>query len=113
MSGEEFVLAIVGLVMGSAVVIVAITKLTGLIKSWINRNNTSLDEETFERLAKAFVRFKKDAEQRIQSLEAIIADQDNTSGQQLEEPKGTIEIEDEEERGSKSDSGNLSNMLRE
>lgn len=113
MSGEEFVLSIVALVMGCGVLIVGITKITGLIQSWINRNNSSLDEATFERLAKAFVQHKKQSDRRIQNLEAIISDDKNAAPKQIDEPKSTIEIEDKKERQSESDNDSLNNMLRE
>lgn len=115
MSGEEFVIAIISVVMGSVVLIVGIAKVTGLIKSWINRNN-GIEEETFERLARAFIQHKKDTEERLQKLEAIISDEkpSGKSGRQLKEPHTTIEIEDTVENESKSSNpdGNLRNMLR-
>lgn len=88
-------------------------KLFDMVKNSINKNKSIYDEETFERLAEAFIKHKKESEKRFQNLEAIIADENHPAGNQLEEPKRTIEIEDEKERGSKSDSGNLSNMLHE
>lgn len=74
MTGEEFVLALVAIVMASAVLITGISKITGLMKSWLNRNNSAIDEENFNRLAKAFMQHKRDMEQRVQNLEAIIAE---------------------------------------
>ncbi|MDZ7716620.1 MAG: hypothetical protein U5J95_10445 [Balneolaceae bacterium] len=104
MEGEIFVITIV-----------AIGCATGIITSWLKnrRQAGGIDQEVFERLAKAFMRHKKDAERRIQNLEAIIADDTDTSPTQIEEPKNTIEIEDEKEQKSKSGNSNLSNMLRE
>lgn len=115
MSGEEFVLSIVALVMGSAVLIVGITKITGLIKDWINRHN-SIEDETFDRLARAFMQHKKDTERRLQNLEAIATEDEPTTStqKQIDEPHRTIEIENsEQEEQSKQPDGNLRNMLRE
>jgi hypothetical protein len=58
------------------VLIVAIACATGLIKSWINRNNdrSGIDEEHFDRLARAFMQHKKEMTERVQNLESIIAD---------------------------------------
>lgn len=116
MSGEEFVLSIIALVMGSVVLIVGITKITGLIKSWLNHNK-GIEEETFERLARAFMQHKKDTDRRLKNLEAIVADDEATgkSDKQLQEPHKTIEIEDTEQEESKSSNpdSNLRNMLRE
>ncbi|MGD8427119.1 MAG: hypothetical protein PVH63_05775 [Balneolaceae bacterium] len=122
MNDQEFILSIIAIVMGSSVVIVAITKITGLIKSWINRSKSNLEEETFNRLAKAFMQHKKDTERRLQNLEAIISEeppQKNSSSsskpRQVEAPKKSIEIEEHESEktSSKQDNDNLRNMLRE
>jgi len=120
MQGEEFVLAIVAITMGTGVLITAITKITDLIKTWIGKNR-GYDEETFERLARAFMEHKKESERRIQNLEAIISEKENehdpTSGR-LEKPSDTLEIEDNSEErqqmpsDSGSGSGKLNNMLR-
>ncbi len=76
MQGEEFVLAIIAITMSAGVLIVGITKITELIKVWINRNDTGVNEDAFNRLAKAFMQHKKEMEQRMQNVEAIIADED-------------------------------------
>ena len=103
MEGEVFVLTIV-----------AMGCLTGIITSWINRKKSSgYDEETFERLTKAFMKHKKESERRFRNLEAIIADEDRSGNRQIEEPKNTIEIEDKEDQKTESGNSNLSNMLRE
>ncbi|NGP87315.1 hypothetical protein [Fodinibius halophilus] len=66
MEGEVFV-----------IILVAIGCTTGIIKSWLNRkNNNSELEHQFDRLAKAFVQHKKDMEQRVENLEAIITEED-------------------------------------
>lgn len=84
-----------------------------LIKMKMQKDSSGYDDETFERLAKAFMKYKKDSEKRIQNLEAIIADDRNSAPNQIEEPKGTIEIEDTQQQESKTDDSNLRNMLRE
>lgn len=117
MSGEEFVLSILAMAMGTALLIVGITKITGLIKSWINRGE-GVEDEAFDRLARAFLQHKKDTNQRLQNLEAIISSDDERGMTQkrIEEPKQTIEIEDTDEEAqekSSSSDSNLRNMLRE
>lgn len=57
--------------------IFAIACATSLIKYWLTRND-SLDKESFNRLARAFMQHKKEMEQRVQDLEAIIADVDKS-----------------------------------
>lgn len=115
MSGEEFVLSIVAIVAGVGLTAFIFSNIFKLIRSWVGRDK-GYDEETFERLARAFMQHKKDTEQRLQSLEAIISDSDEPSGsnRQLEEPHKTIEIEDSEQEESKSSNpdSNLRNMLR-
>lgn len=71
-----------------------------LIKAKIDK--TDIDEDTFDRLAKAFVEYKKDTNQRIQNLEAIIADDTISStasspNNQIEASKQAIEIEVQQE----------------
>lgn len=125
MGFEEMVVAIIGTVAGVGLLGFVIAKITSLIKSWIERNKSGYDEETFNRLAKAFMQHKKDTERRLRNLEAIITDENassaSSSKKQLEEPHETIEIEDTEKEGeqqnkSKSETGsddrNLRNMLR-
>lgn len=83
------------------VAVVAIGCATGLIKSWLNsrKSNAEVDSESFNRLARAFMEHKKEMQQRIQNLEAIIADEDRSTGVE--------EIEAPEREGS------LSNDLKE
>lgn len=90
MSGEEFIIAIVSVVFGSGVLIITISKITGLIKSWIERDKGGYSEEDFTRLARAFMQHKKEMEQRVQNLEAIVTDDEpeaDISYPELDEPK--------------------------
>ncbi|WP_138431245.1 hypothetical protein [Fodinibius saliphilus] len=80
MEGEVFV-----------IILVAIGCTTGIIKSWLNRGNNNNEklEHQFDRLAKAFVQHKKDMQERVQNLEAIIAYEDNNDKEhysQIEAP---------------------------
>lgn len=114
---------IVAIVFGSILGMIAIPMLINLAKKWIDRNNSSIPEEQFDRLAKAFMQYKKDTEQRLQNLEAIVTEQDQesttntqSSTKQIDAPRKNIEIEDQEPEKRKSQSGdsdNLRNMLRE
>ena len=123
MSFEEMIVAVVGSIGAFALVGYLAAKTFGLIKAWINRNNSSIEEEQFDRLAKAFMQYKKDTESRLQNLEAIIASEDegtetesSKSTKQIEAPKESIEIEDretEQEQSRGSSDSNLKNMLQE
>lgn len=75
------------------VAIIAISCATGLIKKWMDRDQTSdIDEESFNRLARAFVEYKKEMTERVENLEAIVADSDMSKKnekdfEQIEAPK--------------------------
>ena len=115
MSFEEMVVALVGAIGAFALVGFLAAKVIDLIKTWINRGKGSYDEETFNRLAKAFMQHKKDTERRLQNLEAIISEENDSSekNRQISEPKNTIEIEDDErEPESESDQQAADNKLR-
>lgn len=124
MSGEEFIIAVVAIVGGVGLAGFIFYNIFTLIRTWIGGGNSSYDDETFERLARAFMQHKKETEKRLQNLEAIVTDDDDrvisksgsgsSSQKQIEEPRRTIEIEeDEENQETKSSDGNLRNMLRE
>ncbi|PAU95259.1 hypothetical protein CK503_03415 [Aliifodinibius salipaludis] len=115
---------IVAIVFGSILGMIAIPMLINLAKKWVDRNNSSIPEEQFDRLAKAFMQHKKDTQRRIQNLEAIISDDDPTESSQnkeatnkIEAPKESIEFDDSdnvsEESESNGNENNLRNMLRE
>lgn len=89
MSGEEFVLAILAMILGASVVIVGITQISKLIRSWLGRDREAhFSDEEFSRLAKAFLQHKKDMERRVQNIEAVIASEEEPSSYpQIEEPK--------------------------
>lgn len=118
MEPQEFVLALVSIVFGTVLTGYVIGKFIGLIKAWINRNNASYDEEKFERLAKAFIQHKKDAERRFQNLEAIVTNEDaasaalpKSSENKKQDNRQTIEIESDHADESGDESGRLQNML--
>lgn len=82
MGGPEFVITIV-----------AIACATSLIKAWLDKKEKDgIEEETFNRLAKAFMEHKKEMQERVQNLETIIAEQDEDNYSQIEAPnnEGTI-----------------------
>lgn len=123
MTFEEMVVALVATVGGLAFTGYVFAKITGLIKSWINRNNSEIHIENFNRLAQAFMKHKKESERRIQNLEAIIVDDEKEfvspskeGPKKVDAPKQSIEIEDtasEKEDIQVDKSSNLRNMLRE
>lgn len=116
MSGHEMNIIIVAIIFGSIFGIAALFILARLIKTWIKRNNSSYDEEKFERLAKAFVQYRKSTERRLKKLEKGETDQANVSGTSLKEDRlqeATQIKTDNEKNKSKTEGGSLRNMLRE
>lgn len=123
MSFEEMIVALVGAIGGIALVGFIVAKITGLIRSWINRNKNTIPEEEFDRLARAFIEHKKDTQRRLQNLESIIAEgeqeknstEDRSNSKRIESAKESIEIKDREtgnEEASSNNDSNLRNMLR-
>lgn len=116
MSFEEMIVALVGAIGAFALVGYLATKVFGLIRAWIDRNKSGINEETFDRLAKAFIEHKKNTERRIQHLEAIIADEEEEKSASTKKltkgEKPSIEIE-ESSKDSSNENTNLKNMLRE
>lgn len=83
-----------------------------LIRAKMDR--TGINEETFDRLAKAFIQYKKDTNRRIEHLEAIIADEQPATDNQFENTDPSIEIEEDKQQQPQSgDAGKLRNMLHE
>jgi hypothetical protein len=114
---------IVAIVFGSIIGMIAIPMLFSLAKKWIDRKNSPYSDETFDRMAQAFIKHKKETERRLQNLEAIVTDDDpapktrassNKKSKQKPSAK-TIEIDsdtsDTDQKQEPSGSGNLRNML--
>lgn len=109
----QILIPITGIVFGTLLVGYVFGKIVGLIKAWINRKDGSYDEEKIDRMAKAFIKHRKDTERRLQNLEAILTEEEtksrNRSKKQLNKGSAeTIEIDDQQEVAY---SGNLKNML--
>lgn len=117
MQGNEFIVAVVAIVFGTTFTAFVLYQIIGLIKAWSNRKDSTFDEEAFDRLARAFIKHKKDTERRLQNMEAIVTDEEEFEAgrQELDKPQKSIEIEKSEAEKEKkqSNSGNLRNMLKE
>lgn len=114
----QMLIPITGIVFGTLLVGYVFGKIVGLIKAWINRKGGSYDEEKIDRMAKAFIKHRKDTERRLQNLEAILTGEETKSGssskKQLNKKSSeTIEIDDRETDSDQEEaySGNLKNML--
>lgn len=79
-------------------------------------DSTGIDEDTFDRLAKAFVEHRKESNQRIQHLESIISEGGSSeqTHTKIEDTSSSIEVEEQNQRTSSAEnSSNLRNMLHE
>jgi cysteinyl-tRNA synthetase len=56
-----------------------------LIKMKMQSGNAEVDEETFDRLARAFIDHKKEMTKRVENLESIVADTDSSMDDNLEQ----------------------------
>lgn len=75
-----------------------------LIRAKIS-TDSGINDEAFDRLAKAFIEHKKDMQQRVQNLEAIIVDEgEKDQYPQIEEPRsqGTLSNDLEQKNRVKS-----------
>ncbi|WP_103664180.1 hypothetical protein [Gracilimonas amylolytica] len=117
MSGEEFVLAMIGILGGLGFAGFIFWNIFSIIKQWIHRKsgNSQLDPQFFRALGE----FKKNTERKISELEAKINELEEERyrvGEGEHESMGDIEIEEEEIRSSSKqdrDNSNLRNMLNE
>ncbi|MDR8393473.1 hypothetical protein NC796_20125 [Aliifodinibius sp. S!AR15-10] len=78
---EELV-AIILLGFGTILGCLILWKIYHVIKSSIDKDSASIKEENFDRLARAFIQHKKDMNERVENLEAIIADNDGVEKDQ-------------------------------
>lgn len=117
MEGNEFIVAIVAIVFGTAFTGFVLYLFFSTIKSWINRKNSGFDEESFDRMAQAFIQHKKNTERRLKNLEAIVTDEEELPSSRIEvdnpeEPQIKAENEHSEKK-EQTNSGNLKNILKE
>jgi len=118
MSGEEFVLAMIGILGGLGFAGFLFWNVFSLIKQWIHRKsgNSQLDPQFFRALGE----FKKKTERKISTLEAKIEELEEERyrlSDEEQESMGDIEIEEQEIRSSsekdRDNDSNLRNMLNE
>lgn len=96
----EEILAIILLVFGTSLGGLILWKIFDMVRSSIKgNNNAEVTGEDFDRLAKAFMHHSKEMQERVQNLEAVIADDgEKEQHSQIEAPKNR---------------GNLSNDLKQ
>lgn len=115
MTDEEFVLSILGIVAGTAMVGIIFGGIFSVIKTWINRKNKSAASDLDPQFFRALSEFKRKTEHRLSNLEAIVTDTDENQDKISSAPEIEIEIESENTRKKeeKKEDGNLRNMLNE
>lgn len=116
MEGNEFIVAIVGIVFGTAFTAFVLYLIFSTIKDLINRKNSSVDDETFDRMAQSFIKHKEDTERRLENLEGLVTDEPelDSNRRKLEETEKTVEIDEEPpKKREHTENGNLKNILKE
>jgi len=113
MTDEEFVLSILGIVAGTAVVGIIFGGVFSVIKTWINRKNKSSASDLDPQFFRALSEFKRKTEHRLSNLEAIVTDTGEGSDEISSAPEIEIENEDTRKKEEKKEDGNLRNMLNE
>lgn len=119
MTDQEFQIAVIAIVFGSAIAVAFLVTIGTIINSWLKRKSRSslTDNEEF---LEALRQFKQKTDKRLSNLEMIVSDDEPDPIQKktskLSGSQQTIEIEnknkvDREEK--KDQSGNLRNMLNE
>jgi len=119
MSDQEFQIAVIAIVFGSAVAVAFLITIGTVINSWIKRksgSNLANNEDFLEALRQ----FKKKTDKRLSNLEMIVSDEKAGSSpkitSKLSDKKNTLEIEDkgsDDAAEEKTGGGNLRNMLKE
>lgn len=112
---------IVAIVFGSIVSIVFLSIIGSIIKAWVKKGSSKNLSENQEFLS-ALREFKEKTDQRLSNLEAIVTDE-KPSSQKKSETKELpekdqksaieIEIENDDKKESKKESGKLRNMLNQ
>lgn len=99
--------------------IVFVSKSAKLLRAWINRKKPTYDQEKFDRLAKAFIQYKKQSERQIKRLETEIkkiGSHPSSAAEESTEEQPTnksIEIEPRQaQEHNTTNSGKMENMLR-
>jgi len=113
MTDEEFVLSILGIVAGTAIVGIVFGGIFSVIKTWINRKNKSSASDLDPQFFRALSEFKRKTEHRLSNLEAIVTDDDADPDKISSAPEIEIESENTRKKENKKEDGNLRNMLNE
>lgn len=110
MSDQEFFIVLVSIIFGCSVGIFLIGRITGLIKHWIDsRKKNALNAHQLESL-ESLERFKVNVEKRLQTLEAIAAEDRSFSDNTNQSVAGELGGPESE---TSEDTGKLKNMLRQ
>lgn len=80
-----FVVPLILVIFGTFLGGLLLWKIFDMVRSSIKGTNPSIDAEDFDRLARAFIQNKKEMRERIQHLEAVIADEDQDDFARIEE----------------------------
>ncbi len=117
MEGNEFIVAVVAIIFGTAFGAFVLYMIFSTLKAWINRKKSSIDDEMFDRMAQAFIKHKKDTEQRLENLETIVTDEKDLEAKKIEidstEQEIGLQIKEKDKEQPQTKSGSLKNILKE
>lgn len=89
-----FIIAMVLILFGTVLGCMLLWKLATVIQNSIKKNKNTGYEESFDRLAHAFIQHKKDTDRRLQNIEAVIAEEEPANGSLREAGYETLEIDE-------------------
>jgi hypothetical protein len=85
------------LLFSTAIGCLILWKLFDVVRNSVNKNKTNFDDQSFDRLAKAFIKYRKETGKRLQNIEAIITEEkfdlSSLSGSRLKETQSISAVE--------------------
>lgn len=89
---EDFIFFVMFVAFVSGVGLLILWKLFDVTRNSIKKNKDSYDKDQFDRLAKAFIEYRKNTNKRLENIEAIITGE-NANQHQLDQAKDIQTIE--------------------
>lgn len=81
----DHLIALILIGFGTVLGCLGLWKIFHMVKSSVSRENTTITENDFDRLARAFIQHKKEMRQRVRHLESIIDKQEPSDAGEIEE----------------------------
>lgn len=68
----DFLIPLFAIVFGTMLTGVIFWKIFDFLKAWVTRGRGGVEQEKFDRLAKAFIQYRKENDRRMQQIEAAL-----------------------------------------